>query len=256
MIMLFENAGKFLHGTISRIQSFENRTANVLSKFAEKVTKVFNRISVTIYNCIEIASRVLLHVTNLLLELYRLLPFFLIFIVHYAFEKGDREVLELFMKDILNLNPVNDKELQDERIKALWYLMKRSPNWMCKYNFDVFSLCKYLSYSVNKKAYHLKMEQYQNDKKDNITDEREFGEFRSNYSIDPINHLIEKEELQKIKKFLLNNISTKKFELEYKVVSLLVSGYSLADCVEVLGCKWSDITNFKRRIANRKKQVC
>lgn len=257
MVTIFENTGNLLFGIISRIGDFESRIENKLSQLSAKVTKVFNEITETVNNFFEPTYRVLQYFTDFMLKFSELLPFILIVLIQYAYEDGDKESLEFILSDFLGLKPISCKKIQSYRLMALWHLIKRSPNWMLIYKFDIWGMQKYLAFSVNRRAYHLIHQHNKEDSFDHITNDSVYENFTgSNSNNNPLNILIEKEKINELKNFLIRNISETKYELENKIVSLLLHGYSIKDCVEVLNCNYNDITTFKRRLERRMKKVC
>lgn len=239
-------------------RSVENFGANVgrfITSFTEKANDIFYELSEKVHQFSRHTLNTLWVVTKLYLEMIHLLPFIMVVLAHNAFEKGDKETLDLFLLEFLNMAPSLDKQYESDRIEALWILIKRAPNWLAKYQFDVTDMIKYLAFSINRQITKIKKERFKRDNLDKTIHVLEAVEKYSECTIDPLKIIITNEEIRAIRNFVIKNLSKKKYLLEKKIVELIFKGYSFTDCEEILKCKRSDITTLQRRLIRRMKIV-
>lgn len=264
MIPALESKFSLFYGLFEKTENVVNKIGNFMSDITEKTKDVISDIDRNLKNITNSFSCFMLHTTSLLLKLDLLLPSILIHYVHEAYEKGDKEAIQVFLSEFLELK---DYANRNDQIEALWDLIKLPPKWLKKDQFGISDMKRYLLKALVRRTRKLKLTRSKQDELQKFTDDLQVISFDIDnnsdkyidnfYYSNPIDSLLTKEEINEIQGFVMQNLSKNKYKLEYKIVALMFIGYTPADCVKALNCTWNDITNLQKRLRKRKrKYVC
>jgi hypothetical protein len=238
-----------LYGRIERILS----TAKTISHSIERAVKKIKDTAETLKLIIDFGVKLLWIFIDWLNEIHKLLPLIISVIIYDAYQKEDKESINLFFSDFLELQPSSNKEINGDRLEAL-YMILDSPDWLLNKSISTLGMIKYLNYTIIRRANGIYQDRNKRDKinkRFNVNHFEEYNIIQNKDLRDPLKVLIEKEVSSGLSDFI-ERIIKQLNPLDKQIFYLLLKGYSKAECAREVGCEGHYIQSFHRKMLRKK----